>query len=186
MNPQDLITPKVLFMQLMLLLGFLMYSMFFGPPQPQRPHLGFKEIVLKSDQEQSVQLPNIDQELLISERRPGSLKHRGKNFFEKKGRIWGHLENQWIALLTLDPQLQKITKRHFENSHAALGALAMMEVNTGRVIGLSEYINHNHVVTRRLKIKNDVHLALRALAPAAGLFRIVSTAALLDKEGERK
>ena len=181
MTPQDLITPKMLLTQIIMLLAFLLYSVILGPPQPKRPQIGMKSISVSvpvaSDADQ---LEMLDQELLISERRPGTLSH--KRFFRKEGQIWGHLENQWTAKLSLDARLQSIVERHFQNSRAALGGVAVMEVKTGRVIGLSEYINPDHAVTRRLKIKDDIHMSLKALAPSAGLFRVVTTAALLEKE----
>lgn len=179
MISHQLINTRFLFSQLILLLIFLLYSFVFGPPKSQSANIGNSPMTTTEVQSSQEKMNLIDQELLVSERRPGALNH--KNFFQKGNRVWGHLENQWTALLTLDPRLQKIVARHFKNSRAALGAFVMLEVKTGRMIGLSEYINKEHGVTRKLKIKDDVHLALRALAPSTGIFRLVTTSALLEK-----
>ena len=179
MISHPLINTHFLFSQLILLLVFLLYSFVFGPPQSQKSNLSKQVTQKKTEIPTRTQMSLIDQDLLVSERRPGALNH--KNFFQKDGQIWGPLENQWTALLTLDPTLQKVIYRHFKNSKAALGAFVMMEVDTGRIIGLSEYINREHSVTRKLQIKEDVHLALNALAPSTGVFRLVTIAALLNK-----
>lgn len=95
--------------------------------------------------------------------------------------MWGHLENRWTAELTLAPEIQDAAQYHFTRSKAAMGALAMVEVETGKVVGLKEYIDQSHPVTRRLHPSKEVHLALQSIAPSAGIFRIVTAAALMEQ-----
>ena len=190
MQSHPLITPQLMLIQLGLVVLFILYSFIFSPPVSQYPDIPHKPLTQeKMDQLQGTQSP---QEFLISERRPGLLDHR--RFFVKDGRIWGQLTSQWSnekknpkedvqqwnALLTLDPQFQKIAQRRLKVSRAAVGTIAMIDLKKKQIVGLSEYIDPQHPTTRQLKINRDVHLALRAIAPAAGLFRIVSTAALLE------
>jgi len=115
----------------------------------------------------------------LSEVAPGRLSH--KRIVEKDGRYWGLLDNGWRARLSLDPRFQEAAERHFSRSHAALGAIAMMEIDTGRLIGLSEYHDPEHVVSRRIKLRDELHMGLRALAPSAGGFRLITYIALLEK-----
>ncbi len=177
MRPQPLISPSFLIAQVLALLLFFALTSLAGPfssDEPSVPRAALKQ------GEASAPRPgvHVEPDATLTERRPGPLSH--KRLFEKEGKMWGHLDNQWVASLSLDMRLQEIANRHFKRSRAALGALVMMEIDTGRVIGLSEYINSDHIITRRLDLKEDVHLGLRALAPSAGVFRLVSSAALLE------
>ena len=177
MRPQPLISPSFLLAQVIALVLFFAFTNLRGPITTAGPSVP-RDTSKPGDTPSPSPGVIIEPDTTLTERRPGPLSH--KRLFEKDGKMWGHLDNQWVASLSLDMRLQEITDRHFKRSRAALGALVMMEIDTGRVIGLSEYINSDHPVTRRLDLKEDVHLGLRALAPSAGVFRLVSSAALLE------
>ena len=181
MTPQKLLSPSVLAFHLLLVALFLGYALVFGPPKPEQIQVPFKALKAVSEKEKdkinsSATLP-IDKSVLLTETRPGSMSH--KSFFLKDGRTWGRLENSWTAQLTIDDRVQKASSYHFSKSKAAMGALALVEIKTGRVIGLSEYINPNHSVTKLLKPSQEVHLGLQSIAPSVGVFRLVTAAALL-------
>jgi len=177
MRPKPLISPSFLIAQVFALVFFFAVTSLAGPFSTEPTEVP-RDPLKPSDALTPRPGVVVEPDATLTERRPGPLSH--KRLFEKEGKMWGHLDNQWVASLSLDLRLQEITDRHFKRSHAALGALVMMEVETGRVIGLSEYINADHPVTRRLELKEDVHLGLRALAPSAGVFRLVTSAALIE------
>ena len=179
MTPIKLFSPAAMALHLILFAGFLLYARVFGPPAPPSIDVPFKPLATSAVQQDTKHETEIDQSLLLTERRPGSMSHQG--FYEREGKLWGRLENRWVAELTLNDRVQRASEYHFSKSKAAMGALAMVEVNTGKVVGLSEFIDRNHPVTRRLRPSENVHLALQAIAPSAGLFRIVTTASLLEK-----
>lgn len=181
MTSQKLLSPSTLAFHLLLVAGFLIYARLFGPPKPvilQVPKGELATIIATDNQKLGEQDSLVNRSVLLTETRPGSMNH--KSFFEREGKLWGKLENEWLAELTLDQRVQQISKAHFSKSKAALGALALVEVKTGRVIGLQEFVNQDHPVTRRMKLGDDVHLGLRSIAPGSGLFRLVTASSLLD------
>ena len=181
MTPIKLLSPSAIALHLILVATVLIYARVFGPPQPPSipvPYQEFGESRNQSEAQPSDQASHIDHSLLLSETRPGSMRHQ--SFFEREGKLWGRLENRWVAELTLDPQVQKVAKYWFSKSKSAMGAFAMVEVESGRILGLSEYIDPNHPVTQRLRPNANIHLALQSLAPGSGVFRLVSAAALLE------
>ena len=179
MNPQKLLSPSALAIHLVLVAFFLIYARLFGPPEPEKINLPYEE--LKTTQEQSSEVAKsveIDRSVLLTETRPGSMDH--KSFYTRDGHLWGRLENSWIAQLTLDQRVQKASQYHFSKSKSAMGALALVEVSSGRVIGLSEFIDPSHPVTKQLRPAKDVHLGLQSIAPSSGGFRLITAAALLE------
>jgi cell division protein FtsI/penicillin-binding protein 2 len=75
------------------------------------------------------------------------------------------------ALLTLDPKLQQKLTRVLADYRVPWGATVLLEPRTGRVLAMAEH-------SQREKGARD--LALRALGPAASVFKIVTAAALLE------
>lgn len=76
------------------------------------------------------------------------------------------------ATLTLVPSLQQKLSKVLETWRVPWGATVMIEPSTGRVLAMAEY-------SREEPGAKD--LALRAIAPAASVFKIVTSAALLEK-----
>ncbi len=181
MDTQKLISPSSLIIHLMLVAGFLVYARVFGPPQPEPIKIPFKE--LKVDQKKaeigktSDEIP-LDRSILLTETRPGSMDH--KSFYSKNNRLFGRLGNSWTAELTLNQKVQKASQYHFSKGKSALGALALVEISSGKVIGLTEHIDKHHPVTRQLKPSPAMHLGLQSLAPSASVFRLVTAASLLE------
>jgi penicillin-binding protein A len=76
------------------------------------------------------------------------------------------------AILTLDPRLQERLERYLAEYQVPYGAVVLLEPGTGRVVALAEHA----------RAEPGRHgFALRATAPAASIFKIVTSAALLEQ-----
>lgn len=74
--------------------------------------------------------------------------------------------------LTLIPEVQKRAEQVLQKYDVPVGALVAVEPHTGRVLALADYSAE----------KPGRHLALEATQPAASVFKIVTTTALLEGE----
>ena len=77
------------------------------------------------------------------------------------------------AELTLDPVIQRAVRAEMETYRIPRAGVVMMEVKTGRVLAYASYVAEGEKV--------DVNV--RAEAPAASVFKIVTGAALVEKAG---
>ncbi len=77
------------------------------------------------------------------------------------------------ALLTLDPRLQARLERTLANSAAPYAATVLLDPRSGRVLAMAEY--------SKAEPAKAAGLALRAISPAASIFKIVTAAALLEQ-----
>lgn len=186
MKAAPLINNKLVLIQFSLLFLLFTAISFLGPPrdevvvipkarthpQPMRPS---DALAALDDEDEQL----VEDSSTLSEIAPGRLSH--KQIVKEGARYWGLLDNGWRARLSLDPRFQEAADRHFSRSHSALGAIVMMEIDTGRIIGLSEYHDPEHSVSRRMRLGDELHMGLRALAPSAGGFRLITYIALLEK-----
>ncbi|HEX5101204.1 MAG TPA: penicillin-binding transpeptidase domain-containing protein [Polyangiaceae bacterium] len=78
-----------------------------------------------------------------------------------------------VAELTLDPVLQRSVRAEMEGYRIPRSGVVMMEVKTGRVLAYASYVAEGEKV--------DVNV--RAEAPAASVFKVVTGAALIEKAG---
>jgi len=76
------------------------------------------------------------------------------------------------AILTLEPRLQSALARLLADYRVPWGATVLLEPRTGKVLALAQH-------SRREPEARD--LSLRAMAPAASIFKIVTAAALLER-----
>jgi cell division protein FtsI/penicillin-binding protein 2 len=76
------------------------------------------------------------------------------------------------AVLTLDARLQKRLERTLADFDVPYGATVLLDPRTGRVLAMAE---HSRAEPRAS------NLSLRALSPAASIFKIVTAAALLEQ-----
>jgi len=76
------------------------------------------------------------------------------------------------AVLTLDPRLQKRLERTLTDYDVPYGATVLLDPRTGRVLALAE---HSRAEPRTR------NLSLKAISPAASIFKIVTAAALLEQ-----
>jgi len=77
------------------------------------------------------------------------------------------------AELTLDPVVQRTVRAEMETYRIPRAGVVMIEVKTGRVIAYASYVAEGEKV--------DVNV--RAEAPAASIFKVVTGAALVEKAG---
>jgi peptidoglycan glycosyltransferase len=78
-----------------------------------------------------------------------------------------------VAELTLDPVLQRSVHAEMEGYRIPRSGVVMMEVKTGRVLAYASYVAEGEKV--------DVNV--RAEAPAASVFKVITGAALIEKAG---
>lgn len=75
-----------------------------------------------------------------------------------------------LASLTLDPKIQQCADDLLRAAHPLTGAALLMDATTGRLLGFSHYIRG----------QQQVDNPLTTAVPAASVFKLVTTAALLD------
>jgi len=75
------------------------------------------------------------------------------------------------AVLSVSPRLQQGLEKLLASYRVPQGAAVLIEPRTGRVLALAEHDEKG----------SGGHVALRAIAPAASIFKIVTSAALLDR-----
>jgi cell division protein FtsI/penicillin-binding protein 2 len=76
------------------------------------------------------------------------------------------------ATLTLDPHLQERLRRALADHRVPWGATVLLEPRSGRVLAMAEHSQNE---------RGARDLALRAIGPAASVFKIVTAAALLEQ-----
>ena len=93
------------------------------------------------------------------------------SFDESEGRYVAPLGGD-RATLTLDPRLQRRLERFLASYAVPYGAVVLMEPETGRVLALAEHSREE---------PGQRGLVVRAFAPAASIFKIVTAAALVER-----
>jgi peptidoglycan glycosyltransferase len=88
-------------------------------------------------------------------------------------RVTAPLSDGRTAELTLDPVVQRAAKAQMQRYRIPEGGLVMLDVKTGRVLAYASYVNEGE--------KFDVNV--RAGAPAASIFKVVTGAALVEQAG---
>lgn len=88
-------------------------------------------------------------------------------------RVTVPLRDGKIAELTLDPGLQRVATAELKRYRVPEGGVILMEPATGKIITYATYVNGTP--------KFDVNT--RAEAPAASIFKIITSAALVEKAG---
>jgi cell division protein FtsI/penicillin-binding protein 2 len=91
------------------------------------------------------------------------------------GRYRQHLEDGRIATFTVDPALQGFADGLLARNDVPAGAAVVLHSRTGRVLAFS--------TRRRDEAPDGIPVALDPAPPAASLFKIVTTAALLERGG---
>ncbi|HWZ88938.1 MAG TPA: penicillin-binding transpeptidase domain-containing protein [Polyangiaceae bacterium] len=88
-------------------------------------------------------------------------------------RVMAPLSEGRQAQLTLDPVIQRAARAQMQKFRIPESGVVMLEVKTGRVLAYASYVNAND--------KFDVNA--RAEAPAASVFKVVTSAALIERAG---
>jgi cell division protein FtsI/penicillin-binding protein 2 len=77
------------------------------------------------------------------------------------------------AVLSVSPRIQRGLEKLLSDYRVPVGAAVLLEPGTGRVIAMAEHAERDQ--------GPGVHVALQPIAPAASVFKIVTSAALLEK-----
>ncbi|MFT7578531.1 MAG: peptidoglycan glycosyltransferase [Myxococcota bacterium] len=85
-----------------------------------------------------------------------------------------HLDDGTRVELTLDPMLQRAALRSLKKYEVGYGVVVAMRPKTGEILAMAEYASGRPDLRR---------LALQAEGPAASIFKIVSSAALVELAG---
>jgi penicillin-binding protein A len=88
-------------------------------------------------------------------------------------RVTAPLKDGRTAELTLDPDVQRSALSQMRHYRVPEGGVVLMEVRTGKLLAYASYVNEGE--------KFDVNA--RAEAPAASIFKVVTSAALVEKGG---
>ncbi|MBK7581208.1 MAG: penicillin-binding protein [Myxococcales bacterium] len=88
-------------------------------------------------------------------------------------RVTTPLRDGKVAELTVDPVLQRAAMAELKRYKVPEGGIVLMEPSTGKILTWASYVNEG--------AKFDVNL--RAEAPAASVFKVVTSAALVEKGG---
>ncbi|MCA9527740.1 MAG: hypothetical protein KC549_15735 [Myxococcales bacterium] len=112
-------------------------------------------------------------------RLPGALDLA--NIYEDAGHMRAGLGHGWTAELTTDVALQKAATAALNRAKVPFGAVVVIDVKTGAILALADRYDEKHEVAPPLSRDGPPHLALRAIAPAASVFKIVTATGLLDR-----
>ncbi len=88
------------------------------------------------------------------------------------------MADESVAVLTLDPKVQKAAEKVLAQAKSPMGAVVVMRTD-GRILALSGR-RHADAEKDLPAVENDFALALSVWAPAASIFKIITAAALLD------
>lgn len=94
-----------------------------------------------------------------------------KNGKVVKGRWVVTLADQTRVTTTIDPHLQKLVSYLFRTAEVPFGAFVALDVRTGRVLAIVEHSSEQ---------PQRSGLSRQAIAPAASVFKVITTAALLE------
>ncbi|HYS79883.1 MAG TPA: penicillin-binding transpeptidase domain-containing protein, partial [Anaeromyxobacteraceae bacterium] len=75
------------------------------------------------------------------------------------------------ASLSVSPRLQQGLEKLLADYRVPMGAAVLLDPRTGRVLAMAEHVEKGP----------RTHIALQPIAPAASVFKIVTSAALLEK-----
>jgi cell division protein FtsI/penicillin-binding protein 2 len=90
------------------------------------------------------------------------------------------LGNGWTAELTTDVKLQHAAERVLKQGRIPMGAVVVLDAKSGDVLAMAERLDKTHPAVPAMDASGPPHLALRAVAPAASVFKIITAAALLE------
>jgi len=95
-------------------------------------------------------------------------------------RMTADLGNGFTGELTLDARLQKESRKILDRGKVPVGAVVVLDVHNGDVLALADRYKPEHPAAPQFGEGGPQSLALRAFAPAASVYKIVTAAALLE------
>jgi peptidoglycan glycosyltransferase len=114
----------------------------------------------------------------LDEGRPGPLDLR--RIAERDEGFVADLGGGWAGELTLDVTVQRAAQRALLRTRAPLAAAVVLDLGSAEILALADHYDEKRATTPKLTPDGPPHLALRALAPAASVFKLVTAAALLE------
>jgi len=88
-------------------------------------------------------------------------------------RVMAPLKDGQTAELTLDPAIQRVARAQMQRYRLPEGGVVVMDVKTGKLLAYASHVNEGEAF--------DVNV--RAGAPAASVFKVITGAALVEKGG---
>jgi cell division protein FtsI/penicillin-binding protein 2 len=88
-------------------------------------------------------------------------------------RVMAQLKDGQTAELTLDPVVQRVARAQMQKYRMPESGVVMMDVKTGKLLAYASYVNQGEAF--------DVNV--RAEAPAASVFKVITGSALVEKAG---
>ncbi|MEE2786185.1 MAG: penicillin-binding transpeptidase domain-containing protein [Myxococcota bacterium] len=176
------------FVLLHCLIGY--YGLFGGDTQAQqtpRPKAVSEIIETKADRSPSTMSGQTTSAPDLGTGQPGDSAAPGvpgaldpAKIYADEGMMKADLENGWSAELTADPWLQSRITGILNRAKVPFGAAVVVRVSDGAVLGMADRYDEKHPIAPKYEKGQPTHLALRAVAPAASVFKIVTAAALID------
>ena len=96
-------------------------------------------------------------------------------------KVIADLANGYTAETTLDPWLNGVAERYLERGRVPYGAAVILDVKSGDILAMADRFDETHPVSQGVEVKGPSSMALMRTAPAASVYKIVTSAALLDK-----
>jgi len=180
-----LLTPGFVLVHLLALHGFVAW--FSGPGRAMAP-IAAAELPQVESAEPDAPPEEADdlvapeartEQIGLPESLPGALDL--KNIFEDAGEMRAGLGGGWTAELTTNVALQKAATKALNDAKVPFGAVVVINVKTGEVLALADRYDEKHEVAPALDRSGPPHLALRAIAPAASIFKMVTATGLLER-----
>jgi cell division protein FtsI/penicillin-binding protein 2 len=91
----------------------------------------------------------------------------------RPNRVMAQLNGGRSVELTLDPQIQRAAMTQLEHYRVPEGSVVVMDVKSGKLLAYASYLASGE----------RVDLAIRAEAPSASVFKVVTGAALVERAG---
>lgn len=110
--------------------------------------------------------------------RPGALDP--SKIYPDGEQMLAELGDDWLAELTMRPKLQEQATRILNRGKVPFGAVVVLDVKSGDVLAMADRFDERHAVAPDIDPDGPPHLALRALAPSASVFKIITAAALIE------
>lgn len=115
----------------------------------------------------------------LPELRPGRLDL--SRIYEDEGRLLASLGNGWTAELTCDADLQRAATKALNRAKVPFGAVVMIDPRSGDVLAMADRFDEKRPNAPAFDDEGPAHMALRAIAPAASVFKLVTAAALIEQ-----
>ena len=151
---------------------------FTGEPEQAAERASDQAQLVATSEPVAEQGEALAEEFAVPAERPGALDL--SKIYPDGDLMRAELGNQWIAELTTSPHLQAAATQALNRAKVPFGAVVVVDVATGDVLAMADRYDEHHAVAPRLDADGPPHLALRAFAPAASTYKVITTVGLLE------